>query len=349
MIEHASSDEDGELARRLVAARKSGDADELADALARHADALIKSGDFAAARAELDEAAGIHQKHGRTYDQARLSHMAASLSRMAGDLPGARRRAQRALELVAPDTQIAASALTELGEDDVAEGKFADAADHYTSAITAANAASFADVAVATLYRRRAGVLARIGRHADAVQDLELASERFARGGDLQSALRVRVEQATAAQEGGDSATAQRTADEARRRAEASGDHLALADLNLLASAAAIQRADLGAALAAAHNARQDALVAVAPHLYAAAAIAIAQLSEEQGERVAAYAALANGWATLRDLLGAELARATFEPKLQDMEARWGTAALASIKAEYEAGRRAVLPREQAS
>jgi tetratricopeptide (TPR) repeat protein len=327
----------------LAEARASGNEDALADALARHADASIRSGNFAAARAELDEAAAIHQKHGRTYDQARLTHMAASLSRMAGDIPGARHRAHRALELVAADTPIAVSALTELGEDDTAEGAFTDAADHYAAAISAARSAGLTEIAVATLVRRRAGTLEHLGRYSDAVREFGRASEGFAHGGDLKSAVRVRVEQATAAQAGGDVATAERVASEAQQGAREIGDHLSLADLMLLASAADVQRGDLDAALAGARSARDEALAAVAPQLYASAAIAIARLSERTGDRVGAYGALATGWATLQDLLGSEVAEATFEPELRDMEARWGTATFASVRVEYEAARRAQL------
>jgi tetratricopeptide (TPR) repeat protein len=262
---------------------------------------------------------------------------------MAGDPRGARTRAHRALDLVAPETPIAVSALTELGEDDAAEGRFAEAANYYASAIDAATGAAFTDVAIAALFRRRAGALARAGRHPQALQDLERASERFARGGDMKSSVRVRVEKATVAQEGGDLATAERIALGARQQAEGIGDHLALSDLDLLSSAAAVQRGHLDTALAFARDARAEALVAVAPHLYTAATLAIAELAERTGDRVGAYAALATGWATLRDLLGAELAEATFEPRLRDVETRWGAAEFASVRAEYETSRRAAI------
>jgi tetratricopeptide (TPR) repeat protein len=305
----------------------------------------IRSGHFGTARDELDEAAAIHAKHGRIYDQARLTHMAASVSRFAGDLEGARQRATRALELAAPDSTIAVSALTEIGENDVACGDLASAAEHYAAAISAAEAAGLTDVAQATLFRRRGTVLASMGRRAEAVRDLAEASERFARGGDAKSAVRVRVEEATAAQQADDPATAARIAKEARQLAERIGDHQALADLDLLASAAAVSGGNYVAALACARGARQEALQAVAPQQYVSASLAIAQLSETSGDRPGAYDALASGWASVRDLLGPTLAQATFEPKLRELQTRWGAQTFATIKADYEARRRAELAR----
>jgi tetratricopeptide (TPR) repeat protein len=337
------SDGNAELEQRLATARTTGDADELADALARHANLLVRAGKFAAARAELDEAAAIHRRRGRVYDEARTTHLAASLSRMAGDLAGARSRARRALDLVGPDTTIAVSALSELGEDAVAEGKLDEAPKHFAAAIGAAQAASLTDAALATLYRRRATVLAAAHQNAQAIHDFERAREHFARAGDVSSAVRVHVEQATAVQQSGDLDRAERISAEARQAAERVGDQLALADLDLLDSARAVDRRDLVAALAAARSARQHALQAVAPPLYVAAALAIAELSEKSDDRLGAYDALATGWATVGDLLGHELARATFEPKVRALQTRWGAEAFAAVKVEYEARQRAAL------
>ena len=90
------------------------------------------------------------------------------------------------------------------------------------------------------------------------------------------------------------------------------------------------------AALAAARSAREHALQAVAPAQYASTALAIAQLSEVIGDRLGSYAALATGWATLGDLLGQELASATFEPKLRELRDRWGADSFDAVKATYE-------------
>jgi tetratricopeptide (TPR) repeat protein len=333
--------------QRLATARHLGDPDELADALARHADAQIKVGQFAAARAELDEAADIHRQRGRVYDEARTTHFAATLSRLAGDVPGARARARRALELVAPGSTIAVSALTELGEDAAAEGMLDEAAGHFGAALRAAEAAGLTDEARAALARRRATVLVAAQRYPEALEDLQRAHELFVHH-DERSAVRVQVEEATAAQQSGDMAAAERLSSAARADAERLGDPFALADLDLLASARAVERRDLPAALAAAYAAREHALRAVAPVLYVSAALAIARLSEATGDRLAAYAALATGWATLGDLLGQELARATFEAKLREQRASWGDEAFAGVKAAYEARRHEVRRKQRA-
>ena len=87
-------------------------------------------------------------------------------------------------------------------------------------------------------------------------------------------------------------------------------------------------------------SARQHALEATAPTQYIAAAIAILELSEATGDRLGSYAALAMGWVTLSDLMGKEVARASFEPKLVAMRQRWGASTFEDIKATYETRRR---------
>ena len=319
----------------------SGDLDVRAEALARHANALVQAGRLADARAELDEAAAIHRQRGRVYDEARCTHLAATLSRLSGDVAGSRRRAERALQLTASNTLIAVSALTELGEDALAERKAEEAAGHYAAALAAAQSAGLVPAALAALHRRHAAALVAAGRFADAVRDLAESRELFRRAGDATSATRVLVEQATAVQQSGDLAEAERVSAEARRAAEESADHFALADLDLLQSARALAHQDGKTALAAARSARQHALQAVAPVLYVSATLAIAQLSEATGDRLGAYDALATGWATLGDLLGQDLARTTFEPKVRELRDRWGVAEFDAIKAAYEARQRA--------
>ena len=52
-----------------------------------------------------------------------------------------------------------------------------------------------------------------------------------------------------------------------------------------------------------------------------------------------AYEALAVGWVTLADLLGGDLARLAFEPKLMEIRERWGAPAFDTVKKIYEAHR----------
>jgi hypothetical protein len=80
-------------------------------------------------------------------------------------------------------------------------------------------------------------------------------------------------------------------------------------------------------------------LAANAPTSYIGAAHTIAQLADAAGDRKAAYAALATGWATLGDLLGGDVARMSFTPKLGELRKRWGAAAFGDVKRSYEARR----------
>ena len=87
--------------------------------------------------------------------------------------------------------------------------------------------------------------------------------------------------------------------------------------------------------------ARALALAARAPDTYIGAAVALARLAEQAGDDTAAYGTLVTGWATVSDLLGAELARAAFEPLMREQRLRWGAERFDSARAEHEARRRA--------
>jgi hypothetical protein len=79
------------------------------------------------------------------------------------------------------------------------------------------------------------------------------------------------------------------------------------------------------------------------PVLYVGASVALSELAEARGDQVAAYEALAVGWATLGDLLGRDGATSVFRPRMQALEARLGPASFAEARAAYEARRRARL------
>src|SRR5438874_759265 len=102
-------------------------------------------------------------------------------------------------------------------------------------------------------------------------------------------------------------------------------------------AAALADRKDPVAARMHAERARTEALAGRSATGYLAAAVALAALADAVGDRAGAYAALAVGWATLRDLVGADGARAAFQPHLLALRERWGTAAFAGVKAAYEA------------
>jgi len=327
-------------AHQLSEARQRGNADDVAEALARHANHLLQNGRTGDARLELDEAAAIHRERGRVYDEARCTQMAATLCRFEGKLEEAKDRSGLALRLTDSKGTIAVSAFAELGEIALAQGKGGEASQAFQSALDAGIATGMVDSARAALLRKRATALATAGRFDEAIRDLATAHDLLTRLGDRAGATRALIEQATAYRHAGRPEDADAIVLQAMEPAVQAQDHAALADLHLLRSARALDRHDAAAALASAETARTHALAGNAPTPYVAAAHAIAQLAEAAGDRLRAYEALAVGWATLSDLLGRDLARTAFEPALAQMRERWGAAAFAEAKNSYESRRR---------
>lgn len=326
--------------RQLAEARAGGDADDLAEGLALHANALLEQGQIGAAQSELDEAAAIHHTRGRRYDEARCTQLAGTLCRFQGRLSEARQRANRALELAESQGPLAVSAQAELGEIALAEGRGIEAAAAYQAALAIGETTGLIGPARAALLRRRAAALVVARQHQEAVRNLETAYELLVQAGEQTTATRALIEQATALQHGGQFAAVEPIVDRALQRAAPAGDHAALADLHLLQATQALERRDAAAAMAAAQAARTEALAANAATSYIGAALTIARLAESADNRLGAYEALATGWATLADLLGRDLAQAAFAPPLREMRERWGIAAFDEIKKSYEAGRR---------
>ena len=335
--------------RRLAAARSQNDPDELAEALAVHANALVQRGRLDQARAEIDQAVDLHQARGRTADVARYALLAATLCRLQRQFPEARARAQRAAALSSPGTVSAFSAAAELGEIALAEGQRESAVAAFGEALGAPASTQVPGSTRIALYRKRAAALTALGRHAEALADLEGARTLALAQGDERTALLISVEQVTALQQGGDSAAADVAREQVKQAAVAAGDHGALAQLFLLEATRAVERRDGAAALAATRAARTQALAAVAPIPYLSAAVALSELLDASGDRLGAYEALAVGWVTLSDLLGREAARAAFEPKLSALRAKWGVETFAATKSAYEARRRADLARAGAA
>ena len=328
---------------RVAEARQRGNADDLAEALALHANALIQAGQISSAQLDLDEAAAIHRARGRVVDDARCTQMAGTLCRFTGQLDEAKKRASRALELSHFKGSIAVSAYTELGEIARSEKNHAEAAKAYSAALDAGESIGLVGSARAALLRKRAVALTAVKKYPDAVRDLETAHDLLMRSGDCASATRALIEAATALRYAGQPSEAETIVRRAMQLAEPANDHAALADLHLLRAAQALDRRDTVTAMASMLTAREHALAGNAPISYIGAAHAIAELADAAGNRQQAYEALATGWATLSDLLGGEVARTTFEPKLRDARARWGGPEFDVIKKAYEAHRPSVL------
>jgi tetratricopeptide (TPR) repeat protein len=323
----------------VIEARRTGDREATVRALVAHADWSIQRGRLEAACSDLDEAAGLNREAGRAQEEARCMHLAATVCRIAGRLDEAEHRARRAASLAAAETPERVAARTELGEIAMTRRSGPAAAAAFAEALQEGSALTPASRGA--LLRRRAEALMLAGDALGAAEELRRAGTVLAEADEAPAARRAGVEEAAAWHAAGQAERAQRACEETRPLAEAAGDAHVLADLELMAATLALGRNDPETAYLAAWRGREHALQAVAPASYIAAALAISSIAERLGERVAAYEALAVGWATLGDLLGADAARATFAPRLVALRDRWGSAEFENAKAAYEAARRA--------
>ena len=333
-----------EAQRRVAAARAGGKAAVLADALVALAGPLVPGGRFADARAALDEAAAIHERLKQIDDERHCRQFSATLSRFLSDLEGARSRASRAAALSPDGSPGAVSAAAELGEIALTAGDAAAAAAAFGDALRHAAGLGLKPPEMSGLLRKRAAPLAAIGDTAAAVMALDEAAALLESCGDSSNALRAGIEAVTALQNAGQIIDANERRTRLFVRANELGDDHALADLELLESAAALDRRDPLAALGAARRARDHALRANAPVSYVAAAVAIAELRDQLGDRLGAYGALAAGYVTLDDLLGAETGREAFAPRLRALRQKWGAEEFQRIKSAYEAQRQQTAP-----
>jgi tetratricopeptide (TPR) repeat protein len=332
------SDKPKGAADRLAEARRLGDPDALAEALVRHANEQLSNGRTEAARQELDEAASIYRARGQAYDEARCLQLAATLCRFEGRLDKARQRATATLALAGTLASIAASAQTELGEIALAERNGAAAVAAFGSALDVAGPD---DPARASVLRRRATAFILTGKLEEAVRDLDRSAELLAGQGDRASSAQALIEAATALQNGGLAHDAGRFIDRAMGIAAPAEDRAALADLYLLLATREVGRGDIAGAMRSVQMARTHALAARASAPYIGAAVALAQLADQAGDRVAAYGSLAAGWVTLADLVGGDLAKMAFAPRLTELRERWGAAAFDAAKEAYEASSQA--------
>lgn len=326
-----------------------------ADALLQQADALTRSGQWRQAAALIDAAAALQHAQGCPDDAARSLQLAATLHRLNGETAAARQRVQQALDLCGHTSATAVPLLAELGDIALAEHAPADAAPAFTQALDLARSTHAPAEVQTALLQRRALAQARAGRADAAIDDLEqaltlisaLVSAPEPTPGTPHdhgaTARQIRVALATACQDNGRPDRAETLIESTRPLAEAAADHAVLADLALLQAARALDRGDATAALALARQAREQALAGRAPAAYIGAVTAIAQLAETGGDRTTAYATLASGWATLTDLLGADLARQTFQPLLLAQRQRWGIGAFDTVRHDWETRRRQAL------
>lgn len=333
------------VAAQVAEARRDGNRDEVARLLVLRADELVRAGELLPAREAMDEAAGIHEAAGRAVDHGRCLVFAATLSRGLGKLRDAEERARRALEVSPAETVPRVSAHTELGEIASMQKHFGKAEEHYRVALEEGIATGLIAFHQAALLRKRAQALALAGRAGEAAPLLERARECYAEAGDAGERRRTGVELLTARAATGQGEEAAALAGELEAEAQPAGDHTVLADLALWAAGGAIDEGRIDEAIAELERARQHALDGVAPVQYLSAQLALSELHESRDDRVAAYEALAVGWATLGDLLGEDAAKSTFEPRLLAQRQRWGDVAFIAARDAYYERRKRELGR----
>lgn len=302
--------------------------------LVRRATALAARGRLADAGRLYDQAATLHRRARRGFDEATCLTLVAQCRRLTGDLPGATRALDRAAALGTARTAIDA----ERAECAISAGDLETASNALTDAL-----ASAAPAAAPELLRRRATTFAGLGKAAHARRDFADAADSFAAAGEDAKVRRVLVEWATAMHTLGD--TEELAAALARARAAVSGDPALSGELDLLEAAEAVRGEHWERAEELTLSARERALASRSPTLYCGASISLAELAGLRGDRLAAYRALATGWATLGDLLGSEAAATVFRPKLEALQRTWGTEAFATVRREHEHLRRTELGR----
>lgn len=326
----------------LASVRGEGKPEEIADALVEYASALIESGQIAEACAAMNEATQLYHGLQQFIDEARCSHLTASFYRFIGELVKAQERAEYALSLVEPGTPIAVSATAELGEIAFLTGKMQLAANYYLESLKHGEIAGLLPRLQAELLRKRAFALSQAQNLDDAFQALQQALSLVQQSENADLAVRIQIEQATAQQLLGNWEDAEEIVQKAQKQAFSLNDGLALADLCLLQSTYCLETGNIASARVIAEMARGYALQASAPVQYVGAAIAISDFANVQQDWIGAYEALAVGWVTLSDLMGAEVGEASFKPKLLELRNRWGVEKFNSIRVAYEAHRRAV-------
>ena len=321
-------------ADQLAQARRQPDAARLADALLRHANALAAQGQLAQASTALDEALQVQRQRDARDDVLRCLLLSAELLRLQGRRAEARARADEGLALTLEGSRDHAQAQAVIGEIALSGGDAAAAEESLSAALAIAPDAP-------AWWRSRARARAALGRFEASASDLETAHGRCLALGDGATARRVAIEAATAWHHAGRRDRAATLVATTLAEARAASDESALGALELLNATAALERRDADAARTHAQAARAHALASRAPDTYIGASVALATLAEHDGDDTEAYGALAAGWATLSDLLGPGLARATFEPPLRALRLRWGAERFDAARAEYETMRRA--------
>jgi tetratricopeptide (TPR) repeat protein len=326
--------------KALSEARQHSTPAQLAQILIDHGASMLQMGYYEEAASAMDEAAELHRQLGNTVDIAICYLYSANAFRLLGSWESAENRAQRALQALPEDHPMTIPAWRELGEVAFGQGDGVTAADRFSKAIEKAQALDRPLDDAAMLLDRRARAFMLMGTHRDALADFQLAQRLYEQHGDLPAATKLALDQATLMHLNGMIAEAEQQAHIARQMAESNDNVLVLADICLLESAFALEHDDPDGALQSAWQAREFALQAVAPALYIAATLSIAELYDLADDHLRCYESLAVGYVTLADLLGRDMSNATILPKLQEKREKWGVDHFEAVKAAYEEQRK---------
>lgn len=324
----------------LQAARKSGNEKILHNALLAHSNALLTSNKFEEAGCTLDEAVALHKESNRILDQARCLHLSATAYRFAGKLECAEERIQISVQLAPSNTPVAVSSWTEFGETSLAQGKHLHAAVYYDKALEHGKSAGLLPKAQLTLMRRLAQAQS-LGHSSElAALTLRSAVALAKTINDTQIIIRFQIEEATAWLSSSTPEQAVIALEESEQLAIQTKDYIALSDLEMLRSTMAVRAQDLSKAFTHAQKARDLSLRTVHPVMYTTSSIAMSEIANLRDDRYTAYEVLAVGWVTLGDLVGSEIAKNTFAPKLRKLVEIWGKEEFLRIKKQYEERRK---------
>jgi hypothetical protein len=308
----------------------------------REAHRLVWEGDWPGAARRLLQAALLAEADARVVDAARCRQMASSLARSGGDLDGALASARALAATAADPAAVAFAAAAEKGETLLAADEPAIAITAYREAMRQADGLALPPAWRATVLRRLGEAQIRAGCSADGLATYAQACRLQVDTGDVLGAAFIAVEGAEAMVAAGAWPQVPVALERAQQAARAVDAPATLeARLALLRARQARMAGSIPLALQSVEQARDLALTGVDPLTYFAAVALLAELKDGQGDRVAAYRALATAWVTLADLLGRPIAASWVQPLLLAFQLRWGSAEFQRVKGLHDSQRRA--------
>jgi len=333
----SNHDSIADLDARAAQARAAGDGMAEALALQDAAAALIPGGDLDGARSRLSRALWLHESADRPRDAAGVNYIQALLEgRLAGDADKARTLLESALSGFgrAGDASMAGRCHMHLASMALGRGDAGTADAHLSSAVQAFSLAGDIGREQAAL-SSRITTLQLLSRPAEA---LDLTGRALALAeGDLGASLKARLARLPLLRQ------APRTPelpvdsiDAVLADAERAGQLSQSGQARLIRASERQAAGDLQGALVDADAARQAALGVPDPVLYLLACLAVSELHEARGDRLAALTALFTAQASLADLLG-EGARKPVLYVIAARRRRWGEPAWQDLIARYRA------------